>query len=43
MLQCNKYYNDFLNYMQINDKEFKEVIDRSRPDHLWEKIGNEFD
>jgi len=38
----SKYYNDFLDYMQINEKEFNEVIDRSRPDHLWEKIGNEW-
>ena len=38
----SKYYNDFLNYMQINDKEFKEVIDRSRPDHLWEKVGSDW-
>lgn len=33
----NKYYNDFLQYCDISEEEFTEVIDSWRSDHLWEK------
>ena len=38
----SKYYEEFLEYMQIDDKQFHEVIERSRPEHLWFKDGNEW-
>ena len=32
-----KYYNKFLKYCDINDKEFNQICDRWRSDHLWTK------
>ena len=32
-----KYYNKFLKYCDINDKEFMQICDRWRSDHLWKK------
>ncbi len=33
----SKYYNEMLDYMNISDDEFWEVIDKNRSPHLWEK------
>ncbi len=33
-----KYYQTFLDYCQINEKQFQEIIDSWRSDHIWEKI-----
>ena len=38
----SKYYKDFLEYIQIDNKKFEEVIERSRPEHLWHKDGKEW-
>ena len=33
-----KYFNEILNYLNINEKEFNETIDKFRPKHIWKKI-----
>ena len=35
-----KYFNDFLNYLSIDEKTFFEKIDSFRSPHLWKKIKN---
>jgi hypothetical protein len=36
-----KYLENFLNYCEINENEFKKVLDSWRSDHIWElKDGN---
>ena len=30
-----KYFNEILNYLNINEKEFNETIDKFRPKHIW--------
>ncbi|AXR69295.1 N-acetyl sugar amidotransferase [Leptospira mayottensis] len=37
-----KHYQEFLQYCSITDKEFNEVIDSWRSDHIWEKISGEW-
>ena len=37
-----KYFQEFLNIMKMNENEFYDVIDRFRPSHLWEKVGNDY-
>tara|TARA_B100000965_G_C19518402_1_gene725287 strand:+ start:65 stop:1270 length:1206 start_codon:yes stop_codon:yes gene_type:complete len=32
-----KYFKDFLEYIDINEKRFWEIIDSFRPAHLWKK------
>lgn len=32
-----KYFKEFLNYIDISEEKYWEIIDKSRPDHLWEK------
>jgi len=32
-----KYYNKFLEYCNINEKEFNKICDIWRSDHLWTK------
>ena len=34
------YLNDLLNYFDLTNDEFDEIIDNSRPEHLWEKNNN---
>ena len=36
----NKYFSDFLTYLDINQNDFWEIVDSWRPEHLWEKKGN---
>jgi N-acetyl sugar amidotransferase len=35
-----KYFNDFLNYISIDEELFFKTIDNFRSPHLWEKQGN---
>jgi N-acetyl sugar amidotransferase len=35
-----KYFQDFLDYLDISQSYFWEVVDSWRPPHLWEKKGN---
>ena len=37
-----KYFKDFLNLTKLNEEEFFDIVDQFRPDHLWEKNGNDF-
>lgn len=37
-----KYFKDFLEYLNITEKHFWEIIDSYRPPHLWEKINGEW-
>lgn len=32
-----KYFQEFLDYLQITEKEFWEIVDRYRRPHLWQK------
>jgi hypothetical protein len=34
-----KYFKDFLEYIDINEKQFWETIDSFRSDHLWKLNG----
>ena len=33
-----KYFREFLNYINISEKEFHETVDRFRSPNLWEKV-----
>lgn len=35
-----KFYQEFLDYCEITDEEFQDVVDSWRSDHLWRKTGN---
>ena len=36
-----RYFDEFLNYIKISESEFYDKLDEFRPQHLWEKIGND--
>jgi len=38
----SKYYKDFLEYCDLTEDEFWEVIDSWRSDHIWTKSGSEW-
>ena len=33
-----KYFKDLLEYLDLSEKNFFEIIDKFRPPHIWEKI-----
>jgi len=37
-----KYFNDFLDYLDISNAEFWDVVDSWRPPHLWKKESNQW-
>ena len=37
-----KYFKNFLEYININEKEFFDTVDKFRSPHLWEKNNNEW-
>jgi hypothetical protein len=37
-----KFYQIFLEYCDISEEQFKEVLDSWRPDHIWKKIDGEW-
>jgi len=37
-----KYFDEFLQYLDISEDLFWEVVDSWRPSHLWEKRGSEW-
>jgi len=37
-----KYFKDFLEYINMPEEEFYETLDKFRPNHLWEKKGNDY-
>ena len=34
--------NDILNYLKVSKEEFDEIINNARPNHLWNKVNNEW-
>lgn len=38
-----KYFHEFLDYLNIKQDHFWEVVDAWRPDHLWIKKGNKWE
>ena len=38
----SKYFQDYLDYMQIDKTEFHDVIEKARPEHLWKKNRNKW-
>jgi hypothetical protein len=38
----NKYYKEILEYMDISEEYFWELIDNARPDPLWEKRNDKW-
>ena len=39
----NRYFNEILEYMKIDEEKFIEVIDSSRSPHLWKYSNGEWD
>lgn len=37
-----KYFQEFLDYVDITEDQFWEAIDRNRSPHLWERLGGEW-
>ncbi len=37
-----KYFKEFLEYIDISEEFFWQVINRARPEHLWKKENNEW-
>ena len=35
-------FKDFLEFTSLKEDEFFEIADSFRPDHLWEKSGNDY-
>ena len=38
-----KYFQDFLNYLDISKEHFWDVVDSWRAPHLWERKGNKWE
>ena len=38
----NKYFDDFLKYLDIDEEHFYEVVDSWRPNYLWKKVNGEW-
>ena len=36
------WLQDFLDYVGLKEQEFDHIIDSLRPDHLWDRVGNQF-
>ena len=34
-----KYFGEFLEYVDLSEEQFWEIVDRFRSPHLWEKVG----
>lgn len=37
-----KYFNDFLDYVNITEENFWQVVDSWRSEHLWSFAGNQW-
>lgn len=37
-----RYFQEFLDYLDIDEAKFWEVVDKYRPEHLWEKVDGEW-
>jgi hypothetical protein len=38
----HRYYKEFLNYISMTDKEFREKCDKFRSPHIWKKLDGEW-
>ncbi len=38
----DRYFTEFLEYVDLAEAEFWEIVDRFRSPHLWEKTGNQW-
>ena len=38
----NKYFKDFLEYIDVSPDKFHETVDKFRPPHLWERAGDQW-
>lgn len=38
----NKYFKEFLSYVDISEKTFSETVDKFRSPHLWKKVEGEW-
>ncbi len=38
-----KYFKEILEYLNINEDEFNEIIDKFRPNHLWKKNNSKWE
>ena len=38
----DKYYKLFLEYCDMDESEFNEIIDSWRSDHIWKKVNNKW-
>ena len=38
-----KYFQEFLEHLNITQTHFWDVVDSWRPKHLWKKIGNKWE
>ena len=38
-----RYFEEFLSLTKLSKEEFYNIVDSFRPDHLWEKTGNNFE
>lgn len=36
----SKYLKDCLDYMDVTEEKFEEVIENSRPEHIWKKVND---
>lgn len=37
-----KYFKDFLEYTELKEEQFNQIVDSYRPPHLWEKVKGEW-
>ena len=37
------FFKEILDYLDMNEKEFNEIIDKFRPKHLWRKNGSKWE
>ncbi|MGE4505021.1 MAG: N-acetyl sugar amidotransferase, partial [Desulfovibrionaceae bacterium] len=37
-----RYLNEVLDYIEMTEEQFDELLDRFRPPHLWKKEGGEW-
>ena len=37
-----KHFKEFLNYIDMSESEFHQVVERFRAEHLWEMKGNQW-
>ncbi len=37
-----KYFKEFLEYIQISEEKYWNIIDSARPEHIWEKKNDKW-